>query len=83
MMGLMGCGNDKTEETCKEKTQEPEKLVLWSYYETKAQQEGLEKLVRAKCSGMLNASLTFYTVLLTLSSASQVFPICSSDTLVK
>lgn len=46
MMGVMGCGTEKTEETCKEQAQEPEKLVLWSYYETRAQQEGLEKLVR-------------------------------------
>ncbi len=49
MMGLIGCGgngneNQETEEHGKR--QKREELTLWSYYETKAQQQGLDKLVR-------------------------------------
>lgn len=46
LMGLMGCGRGKIQEPKKEDIQKTEKLVLWSYYETKAQQEGLNKLIR-------------------------------------
>lgn len=54
-----------------------------TYKESLAPETWIKKLVREKCSGMLNVSLTFYMVLLALSSASHVFLICSSDTLVK
>lgn len=48
MMGLIGCGrnNDENQEAKEQgKEQEREELTLWSYYETKAQQAGLDKLV--------------------------------------
>lgn len=49
MMGLIGCGgdtNEKQEKKEPKKEQKREELTLWSYYETKAQREGLDKLVR-------------------------------------
>lgn len=48
MMGIIGCGrnNDENQKTNEQgKEQEREELTLWSYYETKAQQAGLDKLV--------------------------------------
>lgn len=49
MMGLAGCGGNSNEnQDIKERKKEQKRaeLTLWSYYETKAQQEGLDKLVR-------------------------------------
>ena len=52
LMGVMGCREEKTEQKKKEekkqikKEDETQKLVLWSYYETDAQKEGLDKLVK-------------------------------------
>lgn len=44
--GICGCGGAKTE-SLEEKTEtEREKLVIWSYYETQAQRDGLDKLIR-------------------------------------
>lgn len=46
LMGFVGCGDKNMEETQEEETEEAQKLVLWSYYETEAQQEGMDKLVK-------------------------------------
>lgn len=49
LMGLLGCGSkaDESSEKHKEsKEQNRQELTLWSYYETKAQKEGLDKLVK-------------------------------------
>lgn len=49
MMGLIGCGgngNENQETEKHKKEQKREELTLWSYYETKAQKAGLDKLVR-------------------------------------
>lgn len=49
LMGLMGCGgnaNVNQERSQADKKKDPEELMLWSYYETAAQKEGLDKLVR-------------------------------------
>lgn len=43
ILSLTGC--KKEEKEIKEMTEEREPLVIWSYYETKAQQDGLEWLV--------------------------------------
>lgn len=48
VMGLMGCGgkaNENPDRNEQEKEQRRQELTLWSYYETKAQREGLDKLV--------------------------------------
>lgn len=50
MMGLAGCGgnsNESQEMKGHKKEQKRAELKLWSYYETEAQQEGLDKLVRS------------------------------------
>lgn len=49
VMGFVGCGgntdgNQQPEEQKRE--QKREELTLWSYYETKAQKEGMDKLIR-------------------------------------
>lgn len=44
-MGLVGCGDKNMEEAQKEEAEETEKLMLWSYYETEEQQEGLDQLI--------------------------------------
>ena len=41
---ITGCG--KTESKEDKAQEEKEKLVIWSYYETKAQQNGLDWLVK-------------------------------------
>lgn len=46
LIGLMGCSREEAEGIEKEDAQKTEKLVLWSYYETKVQQDGLDKLTR-------------------------------------
>ncbi len=46
LMGLAGCSREKTQEAEKEEVEKTEKLILWSYYETKVQQDGLDKLIR-------------------------------------
>ena len=43
VLSLTGCGEEK--KTVKETKEEKEQLVIWSYYETKAQQDGLNRLV--------------------------------------
>ncbi len=43
VLSLTSCGGEK--ETVKEAKTEKEQLVIWSYYETKAQQDGLNWLV--------------------------------------
>lgn len=45
LMGIVGCGDKNMEEAQQEEPEEVQKLMLWSYYETEAQQEGLDKLV--------------------------------------
>lgn len=47
MMGLIGCGGDaeKNHEKAGHDDGEREELTLWSYYETEAQREGLDRLV--------------------------------------
>lgn len=49
LMGLIGCGSKaKENQNNNEQGQEQrrQELTLWSYYETKAQKEGLDKLIR-------------------------------------
>lgn len=49
LMGLIGCGGntkDNKEKSEHENDKKREELTLWSYYETAAQKEGLDKLVR-------------------------------------
>lgn len=46
LMGFVGCGDKNMENTQEEETEEAQKLVLWFYYETEAQQEGMDKLVK-------------------------------------
>lgn len=47
LMGLMGCGGNANDNQQVDKNEkEREELTLWSYYETAAQREGLDKLVR-------------------------------------
>lgn len=49
IMGLIGCGgktDDSQEKRETEKEGGRQELTLWSYYETKAQKEGLGKLIR-------------------------------------
>lgn len=48
MMGIMGCGVKSDEDftdTEAKKNGERQGLILWTYYETEAQKEGLDKLV--------------------------------------
>ena len=44
-MGIVGCGDKNMEEAQQEEPEEVQILMLWSYYETEVQQEGLDKLV--------------------------------------
>ncbi len=41
ILGMAGCGKEPEEE----KKEQKEELLLWSYYETEAQKEGLDRLV--------------------------------------
>ena len=48
MMGIMGCGVKSDEDladTEAEKNAKRQELILWTYYETEAQKEGLDRLV--------------------------------------
>ncbi|MCI9532773.1 MAG: extracellular solute-binding protein [Lachnospiraceae bacterium] len=53
ILGLAGCGKEPE----KEKKEAKEELLLWSYYETEAQKEGLDKLV-----GGFNGSQNQYRI---------------------
>lgn len=47
IMGIMGCGvkpEEITEDNKAAKEEKPQELTFWSYYETQAQQKGLDKL---------------------------------------
>lgn len=49
IVGLMGCGdtaNENQDMSGQEFGRKRQELTLWSYYETKAQKEGIDKLVR-------------------------------------
>ena len=43
ILAITGCGKKESEEGITQ--EEKEKLVIWSYYETEAQQDGLDWLV--------------------------------------
>lgn len=51
ILGITGCGKEIEEE----KEEQREQLLLWSYYETEAQKEGLDKLV----NGFNNSQKTY------------------------
>ena len=44
MIGICGC--QKTDYEKQEEENKKEELVIWSYYETQAQRDGLNKLIR-------------------------------------
>lgn len=46
IMGLLGCGSTAPQSLAEEEENQREKLVIWSYYETQAQREGLDELIQ-------------------------------------